>query len=149
MTKLTGQRWHLHDKFQLNDFTNYIYDQWREGKKPTVQFLGEARTSDQNTMMFALYQDIADQSEDKTLMDVRCECKLIYGVGILKASDPDFAKWYDETVKPLDYESKLKLMVHMDLTSLMNKKQATDYITTIVQEYTKNGYRLADPRQTQ
>ena len=147
--KPTGQRYHLHDRFQLKNFLGVIEQYWLEGKKPTVQFLGEGRTTDQNTMIYALYQDIADQSEDKTLLDVRCECKLIYGVGIRKASDPEFAKWYDENMKKYDYETKLKLITHIDITSHFTKKQATDYITTIVQEYTKNGYRLADPRMAE
>ena len=104
------------------------------------------RTHAQNTMMFALYGDIARQSEDKSVLDVRRECKLHYGIPILRGADPDFCTWYDKSLKGLNYEDKLLLMSYMDVTSLFNVDQGTEYINTILQEYGKKGFALEDPR---
>ena len=145
--KPNGQRWHLHDKHQLNAFVEWIQGQWAAGKKPTVQMLKHDRTTHQNSMFYAMYGAIATQAEDKSTLDVRRECKLHYGIPILRASDPAFCKWYDNSIKGLTYEDKLLLMTYMDVTSLFTKEQATEYLDTIISEYTKMGYALADPRQ--
>jgi hypothetical protein len=47
----------------------------------------------------------------------------------------------------MNYEDKILLMTYMDITSLFNKEQATEYLDTIISEYTRQGFRLADPRQ--
>ena len=97
-------------------------------------------------MMYALYGQIAAQSDDKSTLDVRRECKLHYGIGILKAGDPAFATFYDHAIKGLSYENKLLLMGHMEVTSQFGREEASEYIDTILAEYGKQGYQLADPR---
>ena len=144
--KTTGQRYHLHDKHQLDNFNEWVRAQWVTGNKPTVQMMGEERTMSQNAMWNALYGQIAGQMEDKSVIEVRRECKLHYGIGILKAGDPAFSDWYDTAIKGLTYEDKLLLMTYMDVTSLFNKKQGTEYLDTIIAEYGRQGISLIDPR---
>ena len=143
--KPTGQRWHLHDQHQLNGFTEWINGQWEAGRKPTVQVMGADRTSNQNAMINALYGDIARQAQDQSVLDVRRHCKLHYGIGILKGANSNFSIWYDSAIKGLNYEDKLLLMTYMEVTSLFNKAQATEYIDTIIREYQKQGFNLAQP----
>jgi hypothetical protein len=97
-------------------------------------------------MIYGLYGDIARAMDDKSLVDVKCECKLHYGVPILRGADDKFCDWYDHSMKPLPYELKLQLMLHMEVTSLFTKKQATEYIDTILREYGKQGVCIPGPR---
>lgn len=96
-------------------------------------------------MINALYGDIARQAQDQSVLDVRRHCKLHYGIGILKGANSNFSIWYDSAIKGLNYEDKLLLMTYMEVTSLFNKAQATEYIDTIIREYQKQGFNLAQP----
>ena len=141
--KPTGQRWNVHNQHQLTAFTEWVIKQWDDGKKPTLQLMNADRSTNQNAFINTLYGDISRQSKDNSVLDVRRQCKLVYGVGILKAADPEFAVWYDANVKAMTYEAKIMLMTYMDITSKFNKAQATEYIDTILSEYGKQGIALA------
>ena len=143
--KPTGQRWHLrcNNRQQLTGFIEHVEQKWAEGKDLCVQFLEGGRSIDQNTMIHALYGDIARQSNDKSVMDVTRECKLHYGVPILRAADPEFCAEYDQKIKALPYETKLLIVGYMDVTKNFTKAQASEYIDTIISEYTGRGYALS------
>ena len=145
--KPTGQRWHVRNEHELNALNEWIRMQWENKVYPTMQMMKQDSTGAQNTMIFALYGDQARQLEDKSVLDVRRECKLHYGVPILSAADPTFCEWYDHSIKGLSYEDKLILMTYMDITSLFTKEQASEYIDTIIAEYSRQGFALADPRR--
>lgn len=147
MTKPTGQRWTLGDQHQLTNFVQWVNAEWQAGRKPVVQMMKGERSGNQNAMIYGLYGDIARLSQDKSTTDVKRECKLYYGIPILRAADPAFCEWYDNSVKRLTLEDKLMLMTYMDVTSLFTKEQATEYIDTIITEYTRQGLRLIDPRR--
>ena len=147
MSKPTGQRWTVRDDHTLNALHEWLKARLLDDKPVTLQVMGEDRTMRQNAMINALYGDIARAIDGKTVLDVRCECKLHYGIGILKAASPAFCTMYDDGIKNnLTYEDKLKLMNYMDVTSLFTKEQASDYIDTIIQQYGEQGVPLADPR---
>jgi hypothetical protein len=141
-----GQRWTVRDKFQRNALMEWIDQQLELGKVHTFEIRDLERTLSQNAMINALYGQIAAQSDDQSVLDVRRHCKLHYGIGILKADDPDFCEFYDNAIKGMDYEQKLFLMTYFDVTSKFSKKQATEYIDTMLSEYGKQGFALADPR---
>jgi DNA-binding transcriptional regulator YhcF (GntR family) len=144
----SGNRWWLKNEHQLNAFCEWIRGEWEKGKQPTMQELAQERSTNQNTMMHALYRDIASQTEDQSLVEVKRICKLHYGVAIKKASDREWAEFYDRAIKPLAYEDKLEVIGAMSITSDFTKKMATEYLDTIISEYTKKGFALADPRHT-
>jgi disulfide oxidoreductase YuzD len=105
------------------------------------------RTSNQNAMIHALYGDIARHDGSISVIEVKRMCKLMYGVPILRAADPEWCEWYDTAIKHnLSFEDKLLLMDHMDITSEFNKEQATQFIDTILKEYGSRGFNLEDPR---
>tara|TARA_R110000764_G_scaffold59678_1_gene128696 strand:+ start:810 stop:1247 length:438 start_codon:yes stop_codon:yes gene_type:complete len=141
--KPTGARWHVHNQHQLTAFTEWVIKQWGDNKKPTLQLMNADRSNNQNAFINTLYGDISRQSKDNSVLDVRRQCKLVYGVGILKAADPEFAELYDRTVKKMSFEDKLLVVGYMDITSKFNKSQATEYIDTILSEYGKQGIALA------
>lgn len=120
------------------------------GKRPHAQFSGEKRSVDQNSMIYALYQQIAAQVEDQAIIDIRRECKLRYGVPILRAGNENFAAMYNKAfLRTLDYEEKLQAMDFLPVTSLMTKTQGTEFIDTVIREYTKQGYSLTHPDEAE
>lgn len=99
------------------------------------------RSLDQNALSHAWYREIATITGD-TPMDIRCECKLRYGVPILRAESEEFRADYDRVVKPHDYETKLKIMRWLPVTSLMNTPQMTAYLNDMALDYSRQGVIL-------
>ena len=108
------------------------------------------RTLSQNDLVNALYGEIARQVPDQRQIDIRRECKLRYGVGILRAGNAQFRSMYDTAIKGnLCYEAKLEAMDILPVTSLMTKAQCTEYIETVIREYSKQGYSIVMPGEEQ
>ena len=151
MSKPTGQRWWLrrNDKHALAQLVEWVQLEWVKGNSPTMQMLQADRTTDQNAMFYGLYRDIANAMADKSIIDVKRECKLRYGVAIRKGADPEWAAFYNSAIKPMPYEQKLILMDEYPVTRAFTKAQASEYITTIINEYTNMGFPLADPRMAE
>ena len=110
-----------------------------------VQVLGEKRSLDQNALSHALYTQIASQLEDQTVQEIRAECKLRYGVPILRAASDDFRAQYDKVIRPHDYETKLAIMEWLPVTSLMDRAQFSEYLDTVIREYSKQGVSIVMP----
>jgi len=115
------------------------------GKPFVVQVVGPKRSRDQNDLSHALYAQIAAQLEDQTVQEVRAECKLRYGVPILRAGSEEFRAQYDKVIKPHDYETKLAIMEWLPVTSLMSKEQFSEYLDTVIREYSKQGVSILMP----
>ncbi len=108
---------------------------------------GAKRSVEQNALQYALFTDIAEQRGDVTYEEVRAECKLHYGVPILRRDNPDFKEQYDDIIKPLPYEKKLAAMLEpleLPVTSLMRTRQMKEYLDTIYREYTARGFVLKE-----
>ena len=113
------------------------------GKPFVVQVLGEKRSLPQNDLIYELYTIIASQKEDESIADVRRECKLRLGVPILRAENEEFRAMYDKAFKGgLTYEEKLAAMDILPVTSLMTKEQGTQYIDSVIREYSKQGVAI-------
>ena len=108
---------------------------------------GRDRSLEQNRTQFLWAREAADQRGDMTAEEVRCEWKLIYGVPILRAENDEFRAVYDEAIKPLSYELKLKAMRFIPVTSEMTVKQMVAYLDTIQRECAEQGIRLTDPER--
>ena len=93
----------------------------------------------QNRTVFMWYREIAKAKGDETATDVRAYCKLHYGVPILREDNDDFREDYDQIVRPLSYENKLKIMVEpldLPVTRIMSVDQMQRYM----EEVEKYGY---------
>ena len=111
-----------------------------------VQVVGEKRSLPQNDLIYELYTIIAQQKEDQSIADIRRECKLRIGVPILRASNDQFRNLYDKAIKGgLTYEEKLAAMDILPVTSLMTKAQGTEYIETVIREYSQQGVCIIHP----
>ena len=115
------------------------------GNPPTVQFVDENRTLSQNDMSFALYQQIAAQVEDQSINDIRAECKLRIGIGLIRENDDKFRRFYDSGLKKLTYEQKLEAMQFVPVTSLMGKRVFSKYIDEVIRTYSMQGISLTRP----
>jgi len=114
----------------------------------TVSYVrGAKRTNPQNKTIHMHYAQIAAELGDTTEVEVRAECKLIFGVPILRRDDPAFKADYDATFKPLPYETKRKMFEVLDpaITSKMNTKQLGEYMDAMMQHFAEAGVRLIDP----
>lgn len=108
---------------------------------------GEVRSTAQNRLAQQWYSDITTQLGDQTREDVRAECKMRFGVPILRAENQAFQVSYDRVLKHLPYEEKLQAIRDFDLpvTRLMTVKQMQAFLTEVQQHYIKQGVRLTDP----
>lgn len=126
-----------------------LADLLRERKLPiTVSWTqGAGRKPAQNRLAQRWFTDIALQLGDQTHEDVRAECKLRFGVPILRAEIEAFCVSYDATMKGLTYEEKVAAIKAFDLpvTRLMTVKQMSAFMDAVQQEFTRQGVRLTDP----
>jgi len=115
------------------------------GKRPHAQFSGEKRNLPQNALSHALYAQIAAAVDDQSVNDIRAECKLRIGVGLLRASDDGFREFYDSGLKQLTYEQKLAAMSYVPITSIMKKKVFSAYVDEVIRTYSQQGISLINP----
>lgn len=108
---------------------------------------GAPRSTGQNRLSQRWFTDIALQLGDQTHEDVRSECKMRFGVPILRAENAAFRASYDRALKPLPYEEKLKAIKDFDLpvTRLMTVKQMTAFMNEMQKHWSAQGVRLTDP----
>jgi hypothetical protein len=141
--KTTGQRWQLHTPEQLADFNREVIRRQQDKLRTTVQFLEQDRTPGQNQVLWGLISDIVKADKGDTEVSVRRYIKLHFGVPILRAGDPAFQKKYDSVIRPMDYETKLKVMDILDVTSLLSFEQFDRLLKEVINHYTEQGYALA------
>ncbi|MEM9151373.1 MAG: hypothetical protein AAGB19_13075 [Cyanobacteria bacterium P01_F01_bin.3] len=103
----------------------------------------DPRSLDQNSLINAMYGQIAKQMDGEGVVDVRRRCKLQYGVPIMRAYSDEFRERYDLVIKPHTYEVKLLLMDDFKVTSKMKKPQATEYIDTVMREHPRVRFQVA------
>jgi C-terminal processing protease CtpA/Prc len=108
---------------------------------------GAPRSTAQNRLAQRWFTDIATQLGDQTHEDVRAECKLRFGVPILRAENEAFRFSYDRVIKSLTYEQKLEAVKAFDLpvTRLMTSKQMTAFMDEMQRHWVGQGVRLTDP----
>lgn len=111
------------------------------------QTKGVMRSKQQNKTINMWYAQAAAELGDTTAEDVRAECKLQFGVPILRRDDAVFKAEYDEAFKPLPYEQKRRLFKALEpaVTSRMVVKQLTEFMAEMRMHFDNAGVRLIDP----
>jgi hypothetical protein len=104
--------------------------------------IGKGRSKKQNSFSHAWYVEIAKAFPENDAKRWKRFCKLHYGVPILRAEDEEFKEAYDGSVKLLPYENKLIAMDSWPVTSIMTKRQLSDYATEIQAHFSKCGLYL-------
>ncbi|WP_163557550.1 hypothetical protein [Halomonas sp. NO4] len=124
---------------------------WIEGQEPpfTASLAkGSLRSLAQNRLLHQWFRDAAEQG-DMTAQEYRAQCKLHFGVPILREESDGFREKYDRLIKPRLYEEKLEFMVEpfdFPVTRLMTARQFRRFLDTIHEHFTGLGFELTDPR---
>lgn len=118
-----------------------VEDNFIADKYTIYEFVsGKDRTKLQNNLINRLYRVIGVQRYCG-FEEARAECKLIIGMPILNRDNLEFRRIYNEHIKHLNHEAKLKIIevMQIPLTSLMNVKQAREYLNNVFLKYGENG----------
>jgi hypothetical protein len=118
-------------------------------KCPKCGYPIHPRNNDQNALSHVWYEQIARALGEQTPLQVKAECKLRYGVPILRAEDHEFRAKYDRIIKPLSYEDKIDLMEWFPVTSLMKQGQFARYMNDIQHHYAERGVALESANDPQ
>lgn len=94
----------------------------------------DRRSLDMNALVNTWYKDISDVRGDVTAQDVRRECKVNYGVPILRR-DPGHDFIYRHTIDRMTYELKLKAIDIFAVTSVMSTAQLKEYLQMMENDY--------------
>jgi len=121
-------------------------------QKKTLPFIAEIRDGDtrsqkQNRLQHQWYRELEAQG-DMTAEEYRAYTKLTIGVPILRQESPFFRERYDQVVKPMDYRTKLNLMVEpfdFPVTRLMTTDQHRRFLDEIYRRMSQQGFVLTDP----
>lgn len=129
---------------RLIEADNAILEEYK-GRKwvKMVLYFGRDRTAEQNALIHSMYERISESRNDQTSVEVRSECKLLIGVPILRNGNEVYRKLWDATFGKLSYEQQLYLMgpnemygpTGYNVTSVMNRKQLSEYVETIISTY--------------
>lgn len=108
---------------------------------------GKGTSIKQNKLQHKWFAEISDELGESPEY-WRAYCKLHYGVPIRRETSEKFRKAYDEDIKPLPYELKLKLMMvphDMPITRDMTTKQMKRYLDEVQKHFLQRGVPLTDP----
>ena len=142
-----AHKWDLGTESVFANFTEVVSQMRLAGKRVIVEFVPEKRTLSQNALAFALYTQIAAQVEDQSINEIRAECKLTVGVGLLRASDEQFREFYDSALKCLTYEQTLAAMAYVPVTSIMDKAVFSKFADEVIRKYSQQGISLISPQE--
>lgn len=114
---------------------------WRRQQKKfiRVELYDAARTIDQNAMTFELYQTIGKTLYGGDTEYVRSDCKLRFGVPIMRRDSEKFREVYDRVIRPHDHETKLQMMAFLPVTRLMDRAQISEFIENVKNEFGPKG----------
>lgn len=108
---------------------------------------GASMSRRQQRLSFRWYQDIANQTGDRTVEEVRADCKVTHGIPILSADDAAFRDGWQRGIGRFTFDGQREIvrLMQMPVTSLMSVKQMTAYLDAVQGEYLPQGIRLTDP----
>lgn len=142
------QTTYVNSEKQLSRVIGDIRELYAKNRYVRVQMsTGKRRSLDQNAISHVWYEQVAEELREDTALGVKRFCKLHFGVPILRADSPDFRELYDATIKPMPYEHKLRAMDLLDVTSLMEKAQFSQYLEEVQRHYLSRNVRLEFPEQ--
>ena len=143
---MRAQQWDVTGDLSWQNFSELRTQMVLSGKRCLIQLVPPKRSLSQNAISHAIYAQIAGWFEDQSVQEVRAECKLHFGVPILRGSNEKFRAMYDKAIREtLTYEEKLAAMEFLPVTSLMDKAQFSEYLDTVIREYSKQGISIVMP----
>ena len=143
-----GEYLSVSSKFAVKCTHERVDELARNDPTARLHIVGSTRSNEQNKLAFEIYNRAHKHrgKENIDFEELRAECKLYCGVPILRRDDEDFRESYDRVFKHMPYEDKVKYFVafQMPITSLMNPKQMTEFISNLFKKFNDEGVHLAD-----
>ena len=95
----------------------------------------QKRSLPQNDKSHAWYNQV-DKQLCFPIGTTKCECKLYFGVPMMRAEDEEFCRDYDSLIKNrFTLEEKLQIMRWLPVTSRMSKSQKSRYLESMQHYY--------------
>ena len=85
--------------------------------------------------LWAVWYGLIGKESGQSVVEVKCECKLLYGVPILCAEDEAFRRVWLAKFAGDTYEQQIFMMRYLPVTSLLSKSQGMIYTETMQREY--------------
>lgn len=111
-----------------------------------IKKYSKKRSVELNAVLHGWFSQISQALGQDDVGAIKAECKLLYGVPILRAESESFRKTYDRCIKPLPYEKKLEAMRIVECTSLMSSSQLMQMMLAMQKHYDGNGVTLDFPQ---
>lgn len=138
-----SETWKVTDLRSLTGFIAKATKVAEENEEVTFSWrVGRNMSDDQRKMTFELYTRIGKALYGGDTHHARAECKLTLGVFIMRRDNVEYREKYDKVIMPLDYDTKLSLMIEpleFPVTSCMGIKQCREYIDQVIKKYTELG----------
>lgn len=108
---------------------------------------GAGRRPLQNRLVQRWFSDVSRQLGDHDREYIRADCKVTFGVPILRAENEAFCLSWDESFGQLNFEAQRRAVKNLDVpvTRLMTVKQMTAFMDAMQQHWAGIGIRLTDP----
>jgi hypothetical protein len=118
----------------LTEYCQRLVDFWLEHKWINVT-ANAKRSLDQNRAIRECYKQIRMNNEGWTAKYVERLCKLQYGVPIL--SEHEKHSWvFNQVLPKLNFEQRLKVMDTFAVTSIMTPTQSSQFIQSLIDDFT-------------
>jgi len=137
----------------LLDHDKTVFDMYKEHKHLTISIRpGLDRSVQQNRLQSGMYERIARDLDSFDFKLARAHCKWYHGIPIMRRDAEGFSASFDRVFGELDHDTALRLMNPNKLfpsdgfpvTRHFSKKQSTEYIKMIDQEFTEQGVDFSD-----
>ena len=145
-------QWTLDTDKKVENFNAVVANMRLRRELVQVKFLDKEkiRSLSTNDMIYAIYTQVTKQKEDVGMIDIRRKCKLDWGVPLLKGSNKKFRHYLELSMFDLlPYDQQLESMDILPVSSLMSPKVASEYIDTMIREYSQHGLCLTHPSENQ
>jgi hypothetical protein len=138
----------INSEIGLQTFIGSLRELWKSRRYLEVSIKeGKARSVEQNAVMHGWFGQVARELREDDERGVKRFCKLHFGVPLLRAEDEEFREAYDQVVRPLAYEDKLKAMDILPVTSRMTTIQLDKCMTDIQDHFRTRGVVLVYPKE--
>ena len=127
---------------QFDHMVEYLAEKsFKPSYMVTVQDASGKRTLAQNALFHAWCGDIAEQKGDQSELEVKNEVKLLFGIPMMVAEQPDDCECYGPLLR-MSYSDKLVSMPGFMVTSKMNVGTFAKLLHEMEVHYSREGVYL-------
>ena len=120
----------------LSKLIGDLRELWREHKYLRVSIkAGKDRSLSQNALEHTWFNQIANELREQTAAQVKAECKLNYGVPILRAENEEFRVFSNMALRHLTHEQRLVAINFIPISSIMTVDQLSQFLKAIQSAY--------------